>query len=385
MGTLLVLVYIAFISLGLPDSIMGSAWPSLYGEIGVPIGYAGIFSMIVSGGTIFASLMSARMVGRLGTGKVLIISVTLTALALLGICFVPSFFFLCLLAIPLGLGGGAVDAALNNFVALHYTSRHMNWLHSFWGVGATAGPLIMSMFIGGGGGWRAGYLTIGCVQAALVVCLLFSLPLWKKCERRAGSEQKNEIRMKKLLSIPGAKAAMLSFLCYCGLEVMVGVWGASYLVLHEGLANDEAARFVSLFYLGITGGRMLAGFFSSKISGRMMIRLGYLLILFGLLFLLLPIGGYMNPVGLLIIGLGCAPIYPAMIHQTPIRFGKENSQGLIGMQMASAYVGSTLTPPLYGALSSVTGFGSVPYVLLGLTLVMAIMAETIDRQASKKL
>ena len=383
MGTLLVLIYVAFISLGLPDSVMGAAWPSLYAEIGVPIGYAGIFSMITSGGTIVASLMSARVVGRFGTGKVLIISVLLTAVALLGICVTPSFFFLCLLAVPLGLGGGAVDAALNNFVALHYAARHMNWLHSFWGVGATFGPLVMSVFIGGGRGWRGGYLTIGCVQAALVVCLLLSLPLWKKHERRPGVEEKNEIHFRKLLSIPGAKAAMLAFCCYCGLEVMLGVWGASYLVMHVGLPNDRAARFVSLSYLGITLGRVLAGFFSEKLDGKSLIRIGYSIILTGAALLLLPLGDFAKLAGFLLIGFGCAPIYPAMIHETPVRFGERNSQGLIGLQMASAYVGSTLFPPLYGWIASLTGFVSAPYVILTLTLVMILMLETINRQVVK--
>ncbi len=383
MGTLLVLIYVAFISLGLPDSVMGSAWPSLYAEIGVPIEYAGIFSMIASGGTIAASLLSARVAGKYGTGKVLVVSVFLTAAALFGICAAPSFLFLCLLAIPLGLGGGAVDAALNNFVALHYAARHMNWLHSFWGVGATAGPLLMSVFIGGGGGWRAGYMTVGGVQALLFVCLLFSLPLWRKHERRPGAEEKNEVHFKKLLSIPGAKAAMTAFCCYCGLEVMLGVWGASYLVMHVGLPNDRAARFVSISYLGITIGRVLAGFLSDRFSGRRLIRIGYTAILLGTAFLVLPIGEYFKLAGFLIIGLGCAPIYPAMIHETPIRFGERNSQGLIGLQMASAYVGSTLFPPLYGMLSSVTGFGSAPFAILALTLVMILMVETVDRQVAR--
>lgn len=379
MVTLLVLIYIAFISLGLPDSLMGAAWPSLYTEIDVPISYAGIFSMIASGGTILASLMSARMVGRFGTGRVLVVSVFLTAAALLGISIAPSFFFLCLLAIPLGLGGGAVDAALNNFVALHYAARHMNWLHSFWGVGATVGPLIMSLCIAGSG-WRTGYLAIGCAQSALLVCLMFSLPLWRNHERRTSGEEKIEVHFRKLIAIPGAVAAMVSFLCYCGIEGMLSVWGTSYLVMASGMPNERAARIVSLSYFGITLGRVLAGFLSGKFGGMRIIRTGYTVILLGVTLLLLPIGEFAKFIGFLIIGLGCAPIYPAMIHETPIRFGKQNSQGLIGLQMASAYVGSTFVPPLYGLLSSWTGFASAPYAILFLALMMLVMLETVNKK-----
>ena len=354
---LLIIIYIAFISLGLPDAILGSAWPLMHTDLNVPISYAGIATMIVSGGTIISSFFSEKMIRKFGTGKVTTISVLLTATGLLGIYFAPSFIWICLLGIPLGIGAGAVDAALNNFVALHYEAKHMNWLHCFWGIGATSGPFIMSLFLLNQNGWRIGYATIGIIQAILVICLFISLPLWRQFEttQKVEEEDDNGIKIKSLLKIPGAKPTLIAFFCYCAVELTTGLWASSYLVVNDGLAVELAAKWASFYYLGITVGRFIAGFLTMKLTNTQMIRIGQTICIIGAILLVLPITSVFKLIGLIFIGLGCAPIYPAMLHETPNRFGKELSQRLMGIQMATAYVGSTLIPPLFGALSKVLG------------------------------
>lgn len=374
---LLIIIYIAFISLGLPDAILGSAWPLMHTDLNVPISYAGIATMIVSGGTIISSFFSEKMIRKFGTGKVTTISVLLTATGLLGIYFAPSFIWICLLGIPLGIGAGAVDAALNNFVALHYEAKHMNWLHCFWGIGATSGPFIMSLFLLNQNGWRIGYATIGIIQAILVICLFISLPLWRQFEttQKVEEEDDNGIKIKSLLKIPGAKPTLIAFFCYCAVELTTGLWASSYLVVNDGLAVELAAKWASFYYLGITVGRFIAGFLTMKLTNTQMIRIGQTICIIGAILLVLPITSVFKLIGLIFIGLGCAPIYPAMLHETPNRFGKELSQRLMGIQMATAYVGSTLIPPLFGALSKVLGLQMLPYFLLILLIIMLVSSE----------
>lgn len=376
---ILIIIYLAFISLGLPDAILGSAWPMIHTDLNVPISYAGIATMIVSGGTIVSSFFSEKMIRRFGTGKVTTISVLLTAAGLLGIYFSPSFLWICILGIPLGIGAGAVDAALNNFVALHYEAKHMNWLHCFWGIGATSGPLIMSLFLLRENGWRLGYATIGIIQAVLVVCLFVSLPLWKKFETKHSAEEEvvQNVKVSKLLKIPGAKPTLIAFFCYCAVELTTGLWASSYLVVNDGLSVEVAAKWVSFYYLGITTGRFIAGFLTMKLTNTQMIRIGQIICIVGAILLVLPIASLLKLIGLILIGLGCAPIYPAMLHETPNRFGKELSQSLMGIQMATAYVGSTLVPPLFGALSKVLGLKLLPYFLLIFLIIMLISSEKI--------
>ena len=378
---LLVIIYIAFISLGLPDAILGSAWPMLHQDLNVSISSAGIVTMIVAGGTIVSSLFSEKFIRRFGTGKVTTFSVFLTAAALLGIYFSPSFIWICILGIPLGLGAGAVDSALNNFVALHYEAKHMNWLHCFWGIGATAGPFIMSMYLLKENGWRMGYLTIGIIQAVLVVCLFASLPLWKKFEVEKAEETKKAkgIKVAELIKMPGAKPALISFFCYCAIELTTGLWASSFLVVNKGLSAGAAAKWVSSYYLGITVGRALAGFAAMKLNNKQMIRIGQVICIMGAVLLALPLSGSIPSLGLILIGLGCAPIYPAMLHETPNRFGKELSQGIMGIQMATAYVGSTFVPPIFGALSEVIGFSILPYFLLILMVLMLLTSERVSK------
>lgn len=382
---LLVIIYIAFISLGLPDAILGSAWPMIHQNLNVPISYAGIATMIVSGGTIVSSFFSGKVIRRFGTGKVTTFSVFLTAAGLIGIYFSPSFLWICLLGIPLGIGAGAVDSALNNFVALHYKAKHMNWLHCFWGIGATSGPFIMSFYLLKENGWRMGYATIGTVQAILVVCLFLSLPLWKKFEvsNEGDEEVHSDVKVSTLIKLPGAKTALISFFCYCAVELTTGLWASSLLVTNNGLSAESAAKWVSLYYLGITVGRFLAGFIAMKLNNKQMIRVGQVICIMGSVLLIMPIHNNLQLSGLILIGLGCAPIYPAMLHETPNRFGKELSQGIMGIQMATAYVGSTLVPPLFGALSRVTGFGILPYFLLILMIIMLVSSERVSKVCEK--
>lgn len=347
----------AFISLGLPDSLLGSAWPAMFGELGVPVDYAGIISMIVAAGTVVSSLLSGKTISRFGVAAVTTASVAMTALALLGFSYSQHFAFLCLLAIPLGLGAGSVDAALNNYVALHYQARHMNWLHSFWGVGAAIGPIIVAGHLAKGHTWSDGYQTVAWIQLGLVAVLLASLPLWVKSKvtEQDNQEEKSASRS-SLLSLPGLKQALLVFFCYCSIEATFGLWGASYLVFERGMEADQAARLVSLYYLGITLGRFLSGFLTRFFSNRQLVYLGQGVIGLGILLLALPHSATLLP-GFLLVGLGCAPIFPSLLHETPANFGEEHSQAIMGMQMASAYVGITLVPFLFGKLAILTGQG----------------------------
>lgn len=380
MSLLLAVIYMAFISLGLPDALLGSAWPSMHGQLEVPLSYAGIITMIISAGTIISSLFSDKMTRRLGTGKVTAISVGLTAVSLLGFSFSRSFVMLCVIALPYGLGAGAVDAALNNYVALHYKARHMSWLHCFWGVGATIGPYIMGACLTGGLQWFSGYRIIGIFQVVLTAILILSLPLWKKTTGAERKEQSGEsMSMGRLLKLPGVKEVMISFFCYCAVEQTAGLWGASYMVMERGMSPQKAAKWASLFYLGITVGRFICGFIAMRMSDKSMIRLGQGVIIAGIFLLIFPGGNLMMCIGLIMVGVGCAPIYPSIIHETPINFGADLSQALIGMQMAFAYIGTTIMPPLFGTLAGIVGIRLYPFYLLVITLLMIWMVEKLNK------
>lgn len=383
---LLAIIYLAFISLGLPDSLLGSAWPSMYPELGVPVSYAGVISMIIAGGTIISSLQSDRLTRSLGTGKVMAISVAMTAAALLCFSFTGSFWLLCLWAIPYGLGAGSVDAALNNYVALHYKSKHMSWLHCMWGLGATLGPYLMGYALSNGSGWNAGYRSIGVIQIALTAVLLFSLPLWKEKKIKAAgsvSSENKPLRLKEILRIPGAKEVMVCFFCYCALEQTAILWASSYLTIYKGIAAETAAGFAGLFFIGITAGRALSGFITMKLNDTQMIHLGQVLIALGILTMLLPGEGTLSLVGLTLIGLGCAPIYPSLLHSTPDHFGADKSQAVIGVQMASAYVGSCFMPPFFGMIGEYITVALLPVYLLIILLLMIAMHEILIRKAHK--
>lgn len=380
---LLTIIYMAFISLGLPDALLGSAWPSIYREFQVPVSAMGIISSMISLETVISSLLSDRLNRKLGTGKVTAISVGMTALALLGFSFSTSFGMLCLFAIPYGLGAGSVDAALNNYVAMHYSSRHMSWLHCMWGLGATVGPYIMGFALSGGQPWNMGYRYIAIMQIALTAVLVFSLPLWKKntAQQEEAEAGEKPLSLWEVLKIRGVKPIMLTFFCYCGLEQTAGLWGSSFLSMAHGIPAEEAARYGSLFYLGITAGRAASGFLTIKFSDTKMVRLGTLVILAALLLFIPALGPGAAEVGLVLIGLGCAPVYPSIVHATPARFGAARSQAIIGMQMAIAYVGICLLPPLFGLLADYLSIWLFPLYMLAVTVIMGLMHEQAVKRA----
>ncbi|MBP3914362.1 MFS transporter [Clostridium sp.] len=389
---LLAVIYLAFISLGLPDSLLGSVWPTMYQEFNVPVSYAGAIFMIISAGTIFSSLQSDRLTKSLGTGKVTAFSVLMTAIALWGFSISNSYWMLILWAIPYGLGAGSVDASLNNYVALHYKSHHMSWLHCMWGVGASIGPYIMSFALLNGQTWNMGYRYISLIQVGLTVIIILSLPLWKKRpiingmqEAETENEKDKVLTLKEIVNIPGAKQVMIMFFCYCALEQTAGLWASSYLVLQHGFDLEVATSYGSLFFIGITVGRAISGFITMKLKDKEMIYLGQGIILIGIIIMCLPLGHQVSLIGLVTIGLGCAPIYPCIIHSTPSNFGKDKSQAIIGVQMASAYVGNLLMPPLFGIIANHISVIVFPIYLLLILIVMIVMHIKLNKSVSKNI
>lgn len=389
-AALLSIIYVAFVSLGLPDSLVGAGWPVMHQDLGVPVAYAGILTMIIASGTILSSLASDRLTRRFGAGLVTAVSVGMTAAALVGFSLSDQFWMVCLWAIPYGLGAGAVDAALNNYVALHYAARHMNWLHSFWGVGASISPFIMSYALTSGQGWTGAYRTVGLIQVVLTLALFATLPLWRRVNALPapdGADEAQEpsaddaapLSLARAVRIPGVAPILVAFFAYCAIETTAMVWASTYLVSERDVEPATAAAFASLFLLGITGGRFLAGFVADRIGDRLLIRWGFATVGLGTVMVLLPLGtDVVALAGLVVAGLGCAPIYPAIIHSTPTNFGRENSQAIIGVQMAAAYVGSTLAPPVFGLISSGLGTWLFPVFLTALVVLGLVMSERLN-------
>ncbi|MBR1821646.1 MAG: MFS transporter [Clostridia bacterium] len=376
---LLAIIYMAFISLGLPDSLLGSAWPVMRLALGAPLSFAGVISMIIAGGTIVSSLLSERLTRRLGTGLVTAVSVAMTALALFGFSISGSVAMLCLWAVPYGLGAGAVDAALNNYVALHYSSRHMSWLHCFWGVGASISPYIMGAAIARSS-WQTGYRAVSVIQVILTAGLFLSLPLWKRPQTQGETGASRPLLgLRGALRIPGVPYILLAFFGYCAAETTTGLWASSYLVEARGVDAGTAARFASLFYLGITFGRFLNGFVADRLGDKRLIRVGVAVMALGMVMIMLPVASDIPALaGLIVIGLGCAPVYPSIIHATPYNFGEANSQAIIGIQMASAYTGSTFMPPLFGLIASTIGIRLYPFYLAAFALLLWVMTERVN-------
>ena len=381
---LLVIIYLAFISLGLPDSLLGTAWPTIYTKFGVQLSFAGVLSFTVSLGTIISSFFSAKIINRFKTGLTTALSVCLTAIALIGISFSVNFWMMWIFCIPLGLGAGSVDAALNNYVALNFKAKHMNWLHCFWGVGVTISPLIMYFWLNKNS-WQLGYLTVGLIQTVLVIVLFLSLPVWKKGDRLQLQTEQDKIKssksisLKEIIRIKGAKPILLAFFCYCALEITTGLWGNSYLVISRGVEVKTAASWVSIYYFGITLGRLISGFLTARINNKNLIRIGQILIVIGIVLLFVPYIDIFLCIGFFIIGLGCAPIYPSIIHSTPDNFGADISQSIMGIQMACAYIGSTFVPPLFGLIGEYISMSLLPVFLLLLCIIMIIMVEFVNR------
>ena len=377
--SLIAIIYLSFISLGLPDSLLGSAWPSMYQSFDSTISAAGTVFMIIAGGTVISSLNADRLIHRFGTPKVTITSVLTTAVSLFGFSLCTKYWHLCLMAVPYGLGAGAIDSALNNYVALHFKARHMSWLHCMWGVGASIGPYVMGLCLTHHLGWQNGYRIIGVFQLLLTMALFSTLSLWKKEEKEEKEEERNVLSLGKAFSLPGVLQVMCCFLSYSALEQTTGLWAASWMNVVKGISAEQAAFYASMFYLGITIGRGLSGFITEKLGDSSMIRLGSLAITIGIALLIF---GKWEPLifaGLVIIGLGCAPVYPSIIHATPRRFGRENSQSLVGMQMASAYIGTTFMPKLFGVLSDIVGISSYPFYLIVFLLLMIFMHEWAEK------
>ncbi len=375
---LLIIIYLTFISLGLPDSLLGSAWPKMYLDLHVPKSYAGIIAMIIAAGTVISSLLSAKVIHHFSVASVTTSSIFLTVVALLGFAYSHYFIFLCLLAIPLGIGAGGVDAALNNYVALHYKAKHMNWLHCFWGIGAAIGPLIMARYLDHEEHWNNGYAAVGWIQSVILIILLCSLSLWKK-EQKQSHKDDTHPSYKTLFQLPGLKEALIIFFCYCSIEATFGLWGASYLVFTKHEPPDHAARLIALYYLGITAGRFISGLFTVKFTNKQMIYAGQCIILLGLIALVLPFKILTLP-GFLLIGIGCAPIFPSLLHDTPVNFGKKYAQAIMGMQIASAYIGITLMPFLFGKIATFFDYSILLWFIGILLLLKIIMTFQLNKK-----
>lgn len=386
---LLAVIYAAFISLGLPDSLLGSAWPIMQQALDVPLSFAGVVTMIITGGTIVSSLLSDRFIHRFGTGAVTAVSVAMTAVALFGFSISNAFWMLCLWAIPYGLGAGAIDAALNNYVALHYSSRHMSWLHAFWGIGVSASPYIMSFCLTRQLGWEAGYRSVSVIQAVLTVFLFLTLGWWKKVRHETLSDDDevvaSPLSLSKAVKVKGVPQVLLAFFGYCALETTAGLWATTYMVEYRRIDAETAARFAALFYLGITAGRILNGFVADRFGDKTMIRVGTMTQIAGVVLVALPISTTVVALcGLVVIGLGSAPIYPCIIHSTPRNFGREYSQSLVGIQMAAAYAGSTLAPPIFGVIAQYIHIGLYPLYLGIFAVLMWVMTERLNRIVAKR-
>lgn len=379
---MLSLVYLAFVSLGLPDSLLGSGWPAIHQDLQVPISHMGIVTMVISGCTVVSSLLSDWLTRKFATRIVTVFSVFLSAVALLGFSVANRFWLLIVLAIPYGLSAGTIDAALNNYVALHYTSKHMSWLHCFWGVGTIISPFIMSHALTTAT-WNSGYRIVGLLQLGIGVILLLTLSVWKINQKR-DVVQTESVGLVGALKIKGVPQLLLGFFAYCAAEATAMGWASTYMVEVKGISAESAAQFASLFFIGLTAGRFISGFIMNRLGDRKMILLGTI-ILFGGIFMLLPTGNAaVSLAGFVVIGLGCAPIYPCIIHSTPYHFGEENSGAIIGIQMASAYIGSTFMPPLYGILGKHISFAILPVFLFVFMGLMIAMVESTFRITAKK-
>ena len=375
---LLVIIYLSFISLGLPDSLLGSAWPTMVHDLNAPLWGAGLLQMTVSLCTIISSLNSARLIRRFGTGRLTALSGLLTATALLGMSLVPNYAFLLLLSIPLGLGAGAVDAAINNYVALHCEPKHMNWLHCFWGVGTIISPMVMSAVLAAGMRWTVGYRGVSAMQLALSIVLFTTLKLWAGEKAQNGEKEAKVLTVRQVLSLPGAKQGLLNFTCYCAVESTFMLWSATYLVMARGMDAARAASMGGLFFIGITAGRGVSGFIAMKLKPRQMVRLGQTLMAAAGVLLLVP-GTAVTLAGILLMGLGCAPVYPNIVQDTPRNYGAENSQAVIGVQMAFAYIGSLFMPTIFGWIAELLGYGVLPVFALVFTVVMIALFNSQQR------
>ncbi len=383
---LLILIYLSFIGLGMPNALLGTAWPEMHLELGVPVSYSGAVSMILSGGTVIASLLSDRITRLLGTGRQNAFSAALIALSLFGFSISNSYIAICLWAAPLGFGMGSIDTSLNNYVAHHYSSRYMSWLHCMWGIGSTLGPYIMGAILAANKGWSSGYFTVGGIQLALTALFFFTLPLWKKQRDTHASSTVEEVAaaeppasFMEILRQPKTPFILLIFFSYCTIEMTIALWSSTYMVMERGYSADAAANFVSVFFIGISIGRALAGFLAIRMSNKAIIRLGVAFCAVGLLSFLLPLGETVTLVAFVLIGLGCAPIHPFAIRSTPDYFAPRYSQPLIGIETASAFMGNLLMPPVFGLIAEHISIALFPYFLMIFLVLEFVMHEKLIR------
>ena len=384
----LVVIYIIFISLGLPDSLLGVVWPVVHQEFGLHESFASVFSIIVGVGTGGVSFIAGTLLRKFGTAKVALVSILVTAMGLVGISLSPNVVVMIIFSIILGYGAGAIDTGLNNFVSLHYKASHMNFLHCFWGLGVTISPLIMSAFLGDSeGSWRGGYRIVALLQLIIGAIALTAFRKWERIEKgtektESEPEEKSEITLKDVLKIKAVLTSILSLGAYCGMEFLLGTWGATYAVNVFNLSPAHAAKWVSLIYGGIMLGRFVAGFVSMKLSDNKMIKSGALISLVGMIILALPIGDA-SLFGFLVIGFGFGPIFPSVLHSVPSRFGKEYSADITGFHMGGAYTIGLIVHLTFGFVASATTFKITPFVLLGLCALMLTMNETALRKLRK--
>ena len=382
----LCLIYILFISLGLPDSLLGAAWPVMRPEIGASVDFAGLVFMCIQIGTITSAIFASHLIKRVGTAKITLVSVFLTAASMLGFGLAKSPWTLMILALPYGLGAGAIDSGLNEYVAEHYESRHMSWLHSFWGVGAMTGPILLSILLTLGSGWRTAYVVIASVQFFLSAIVFLSLPLWDKMalrntERALAKEfedrpaEANDRR--PLYRRKGFFGTLLSMFCYCSVEQSYILWGATYLIAAFRFTPAEAAGWVSFYVTGITLGRFFSGFLSMRFTNSELIRFGSLTVVAATIGVILPLPVPVRVGCFLLAGFGSAPIFPCILHDTPLRFGVHDAQEVMGYQMAAAYIGSLLVPPLIGLIATKLSQLLIPAAILTIGLMLLIATERI--------
>ncbi len=393
MATLLLLViYVAFIGLGIPDSLFGTAWPAIYPEFSLPFSFGSFVTFSIACGTVVSSLLSARFINRFGTAVVTAVSTTLTALALLGFSLSENLLFLCLFSLPLGLGAGAIDAALNNYVAMHYSASHMSYLHCFYGIGVTISPYLMSLALSDDNNWRSGYRLAFFLQAGIALITILSFPLWKKVrhsEQTPGKSETEEnvsrtLSLRELFSMRDVRFVWLAFISSCALEWLCGSWCGTFLVEAKGMSPDRAAAMVTFYYLGIALGRFLSGVLSHKFASWKIIHLGEGVLILALAAFCLPLPAPAAAVALFLIGFGNGPIYPNLTHLTPIHFGKEISQSVMGSQMAAAYLGIMLAPPLFGLVAQRFGSYLLPYFLLAFFVLLIASTLSLYRSSQKK-
>lgn len=380
MISILAVIYVVFISLGLPDSLFGVAWPVVHKDFLVPESFAAVYSIITGVCTGGISLIAGKLIRKFGTPNVTFVSILLTACGLIGISFAPNIWVMMICTVVMGYGAGAIDTALNNYISLHYEARHMSWLHCFWGVGVTISPLIMAQFLGGeASNWRGGYRTIAIMQFCIALLVIFSLKKWKKHDKTADNtiEENTESNKKSvnIFKINGVITSILSQGLYCSMEFLIGTWGASYLVNSFAASPDVAARWVSLYYGGIMLGRLISGFISIKADDKTLIRGGIITAFIGILILILPIGTA-SFVGLLLIGIGFGPIFPSILHSVPDRFGKEYSADITGFHMGGAYAIGFAVQLAFGYIATATTFDITPFVLLAFIILLFIANET---------